>query len=166
MTSPQTTAQPRYRPLPFGVTRARVDRQPDGSMYLQAEQPLQAYGKRMSDYLLHWAEETPDATFLAQRQRLADGSLGDWQHLSYAQALTAARSIGQALLDRNLHAERPVLILSDNSLPFCKSVSSASTASRLGVPRSATALAAPWCSSPARRAGASRCPPKRKTCAR
>ena len=117
MTSPQTAAQPRYRPLPFGVTRARVDRQPDGSMYLQAEQPLQAYGKRMSDYLLHWAEETPDATFLAQRQRLADGSLGDWQHLSYAQALTAARSIGQALLDRNLHAERPVLILSDNSLP-------------------------------------------------
>ncbi|MDH5709655.1 MAG: feruloyl-CoA synthase, partial [Hylemonella sp.] len=52
----------------------------------------------------------------ARRQRLADGSSGDWQHISYAQALQAARSIGQALVDRRLSAERPVAILSENSL--------------------------------------------------
>jgi feruloyl-CoA synthase len=36
--------------------------------------------------------------------------------VSYAQALHAARSIGQALLDRGLSAERPVAILSENGL--------------------------------------------------
>ena len=41
---------------------------------------------------------------------------GDWQHISFAQALDAARRIGQALLDRGLSAERPVLILSENDL--------------------------------------------------
>jgi feruloyl-CoA synthase len=46
----------------------------------------------------------------------ADGSTGDWRHISYAQALDAARSIGQALLDRGLNAERPVVILSENDL--------------------------------------------------
>ncbi len=53
---------------------------------------------------------------MARREQLPDGSTGDWQHLSYAQALQGARSIGQALLDRGLSAERPVMILSENSL--------------------------------------------------
>ena len=41
---------------------------------------------------------------------------GNWHHLSYAQALTAARHIGQGLLNRGLSAQRPVLILSENDL--------------------------------------------------
>ena len=41
---------------------------------------------------------------------------GDWRHISFAQALDAARRIGQGLLDRGLSAERPVLILSENDL--------------------------------------------------
>jgi feruloyl-CoA synthase len=53
---------------------------------------------------------------MARRVRNADGSTGDWRHISYAQALASARSIGQALLDRGLNAERPVAILSENDL--------------------------------------------------
>ncbi|HEY1230944.1 MAG TPA: feruloyl-CoA synthase, partial [Ramlibacter sp.] len=53
---------------------------------------------------------------MARRQRMPDGSLGDWQRITYAQALQAARSIGQALIDRGLSADRPVAILSENSL--------------------------------------------------
>jgi feruloyl-CoA synthase len=41
---------------------------------------------------------------------------GDWQRVSYAQGLAQARSIAQALLDRGLSAERPVVILSENSI--------------------------------------------------
>jgi feruloyl-CoA synthase len=70
----------------------------------------------MTDHLLHWAATAPDRTFIARRERLADGSTGDWRHVSYAQALQAARSIGQALLARGLSAERPVAILSENSI--------------------------------------------------
>ena len=65
---------------------------------------------------MHWAQTVPDRTFMAQRVKNADGSSGDWQHISYAEALASARSLGQALLDRGLNAERPVVILSENSL--------------------------------------------------
>ena len=109
-------APPRYRALTFGVTRALLRAGAGGTQYLRADEPLQPFGTRMSDSLAHWARATPDATFMAQRQRGPDGRLGAWRHLSYAEALDGARRIGQALLDRGLSAERPVLILSENSL--------------------------------------------------
>ena len=109
-------APPTYRPLTFGVTRASVRHAGDGVQYLNAEQTLASYGERMSDQLLHWAQLTPDVTFIAQRERLADGKTGGWRHVTYAQALNAARRIGQALLNRGLSAERPVVILSDNGI--------------------------------------------------
>lgn len=109
-------AAPRYRALDFGVTEARVRHAADGTTYLSAALPLRPYGQRMTDYLVHWAKQAPQRSFMARRAKQADGSTGDWVHLSYADALDAARSIGQALLDRGLSAERPVLILSENDL--------------------------------------------------
>src|SRR5439155_22347623 len=41
---------------------------------------------------------------------------GDWRRISYAEALTRARSIAQVLLDHGLNADRPLAILSDNDL--------------------------------------------------
>ena len=107
---------PRYRPLTFGVTRAHLRRRDDGVQYLSAEQKLQPCARRMTDRFLHWARTDPDRVFIARRERLADGTTGDWRRVSYGQALQAARSIGQALLDRGLDAERPVAILSENSI--------------------------------------------------
>ena len=102
----------RYRPLVFGVTRAVLRDGAPGTQYLSAETQLAPYRERMTDRLAYWAERTPDRTFIARRERLADGSTGDWVRVSYAQALKEARGIGQALLDRGLSAERPVAILS------------------------------------------------------
>lgn len=107
---------PRYRPLAFGVTEAELRHTPDGTGYLKAKVPLQAWPNRLTDRLLHWAQVAPDRSFMARRAKNADGTTGDWVHLSYAQALDAARCIGQALLDRGLSAERPVLIVSENDL--------------------------------------------------
>ncbi|RYY53357.1 MAG: feruloyl-CoA synthase, partial [Comamonadaceae bacterium] len=107
---------PRYRSLAFGVTRGHMREGAGGVRYLRAEQELQPCAGRMTDRLLHWAETAPDRTFMARRERLADGSTGDWVRVSYAQALEAARSIAQALLDRGLSAERPVAILSENAI--------------------------------------------------
>ena len=107
---------PRYRPLHFGVTRAVLDEGQCGVRYLKAEQPLAPCAERMTDRLVHWAQTAPDRTFMAQRVKNADGSKGDWRRISYTQALAGARSIGQALLDRGLNAERPVVILSENDL--------------------------------------------------
>ena len=113
-----TTATPtdHYRPLHFGVTRAVLTEGQGGVRYLKAEQPLEPSAKRLTDRLLHWAQTAPERTFMAQRVKNADGSKGDWRHISYAEALAGARSIGQALLDRGLNAERPVVILSENDL--------------------------------------------------
>ncbi len=109
-------AAPRYRALEFGVTRVVMRDGPGGVRYMRAEPELESYALRITDRLLHWASETPTTTFMARRRKLADGSTGDWQHVSYAQALASARSIGQALLDRGLGVERPVAILSENDL--------------------------------------------------
>jgi feruloyl-CoA synthase len=107
---------PRYRPFTFGVTRVQVREGRDGARYLTAQQPLDAYAQRLTDRLLLWAEQAPARSYMARRARLADGSGGDWQHLTYEQALASARSRGQALLQRGLDAQRPVAILSENSL--------------------------------------------------
>ena len=107
---------PKYRPLTFGVTRVALRDGVGGTRYVMADQPLQPYAHRITDRLVHWAQVAPDRTWMARRVRHADGSTGDWRHISYAQALQGARSIGQALIDRSLDAERPVAILSENDL--------------------------------------------------
>ena len=112
---PEAAVGVRYRPLRFGVERV-LTRTHGGTTYLEAEQPLEPYADRMLDQLTHWASVAPDRTWMAQRVRTPDGALGDWQHISYAQALAAARCLGQALLALDVSAERPLLILSDNDL--------------------------------------------------
>ncbi|WP_395399592.1 feruloyl-CoA synthase [Pseudoduganella sp. UC29_106] len=100
----------RYRELLFGDPSVKV--RTDGKVaYVASTQPLHHYAERTTDRLLHWASVAPDRTFMAAR-----GPDGKWRHLSYAQALQAARSLGQALLDRGLGVTRPVAILSGNDL--------------------------------------------------
>ena len=109
-------AASKYRAMRYGITRVKREETSHGVQYVQAEQALMPHPQRMTDKLLHWAQHTPDRTLLARRERLADGSTGDWQHLSYGRALAGARRIGQALLQRKLSVDRPVVILSENSL--------------------------------------------------
>jgi len=106
----------KYRPLTFGVTRAVLRDGETGVHYLRADNELPPYPERLTDQLVHWAKERPDQTLFARRVKNADGNTGDWRHVSFAQALDAARRIGQGLLNRGLSAERPVLILSENDL--------------------------------------------------
>ena len=103
---------PRYRELPLGGSlAAHFTPRADGSTLIHSTEELQTYPGRLTDRLLHWAEVKPDHTLAAKR---VDG--GDWRRLSYAQALSSARAIAQALIDLRLSAERPVAILSDNDL--------------------------------------------------
>ena len=105
-----------YREFPFGVTRAVVQ-EAGGCTYLRCDQTLAPYAHRATDRLIHWARHKPDGSLFAQR----DPALGgDWRHLSFSQALDAARRIGQALLDRGLSVDRPLVILSENSLDHAK----------------------------------------------
>ena len=102
----------RYRDVPLGGSlAAHFERRADGSQIVTSTEPLQPYARRLTDRLLHWAEVAPERTLVAKRV-----DRGDWRRVSYAEALHAARSIAQALLDRGLSTERPVAILSDNDI--------------------------------------------------
>ena len=69
------------------------------------------YARCTGEWLEHWAKATPDDLFLAQR----DASR-EWQKLTYAQVRQRVIAIATWLSGQNLSAERPVMILSDNSL--------------------------------------------------
>ena len=81
---------PKFRPLTFGVTRVELRDGAPGVHYLTAAQPLQAYPERMTDRLQHWASHAPERIFMARREKLADGSTGNWITVTYAQAWASA----------------------------------------------------------------------------
>jgi feruloyl-CoA synthase len=96
--------------LRFAPAEVKVEKRADGSMVLRSPQALRAHERSTGEWLVRWAREAPQRVFLAER----DGQL--WRKLSYAQALDAARRIGQALLERGLGPDKPLAILSDNSI--------------------------------------------------
>ena len=102
---------PKYREFKYGVTRAIVSTSGDAT-YLQAENDLEAYGVRLTDRLEYWAQHRPDRTWMARR----DAVTKEWIHISYAEAWDKAQRIGQSFLDMGLSVDRPVAILSENSL--------------------------------------------------
>ena len=107
---------PKFRPMTFGVTRVQLRDGGPGTHYLAADYSLEAYPARLTDRLQLWATTAPDRTLFARRVKQADGSLGDWKHISFGQAWATARNIAQSLIDRGLSADKPVVILSENSL--------------------------------------------------
>jgi len=113
MMSSATSAK--YRALHFGVDRVAVRREGEHT-YVLAEQALAPFADRLTDRLLHWAALTPDQPMMARRALKADGTRGEWEFVTYGEALRAARSIGQALLNHGASAERPLAILSENSI--------------------------------------------------
>jgi feruloyl-CoA synthase len=94
-----------------GAVEAALELRADGIQVLRSTEPLGAYPERMTDRLEQWARESPDRSFVAKRVKG-----GDWRHISYAQMLQRAQAVGQALVNRGLSPERPVVILSDNDL--------------------------------------------------
>lgn len=109
-------------------------------MILRAAQPLGDYPAVLTDRLEHWARHAPDRTLLAWNRghgqdepqttrtaqheprttrttRIESGTGGrSFDRLTYADALEKVRRLGQALLDRGLSADRPLAILSGNSV--------------------------------------------------
>ena len=84
----------------------------NGSIILRSPRSIDSYPDSQSEWLIKWANQTPDRVFIADRA----SSDGSWRKLSYKEFLDQIQSIGQALLDRNLSGERPVAILSDNGI--------------------------------------------------
>ena len=98
------------RPVRLGPSDVQVERKPGGAIHLRSPHALDAYPRHLLERLRFWAERAPERTLFAQR------SGPGWRKLTYAEALERARRIGQALLDRQLSAERPLVVLSGNDI--------------------------------------------------
>jgi feruloyl-CoA synthase len=98
--------------LRFAPREVRLEKRADGTMLLRSPQALETPARSVTEWLVRWAREAPERTFLSERGKDGTG----WRKLNYLEAYGAARRIGQALLDRKLGPERPVAILSDNSI--------------------------------------------------
>src|SRR5215510_14009429 len=99
------------RPISFGTPAVTVDRRDDGTIYLRPKASLLDYPVRLTDRLHHWAEAAPDRVFMAERN-----AARGWRQITYAELLASSRHIASALLARGLSAEKPVVILSGNSV--------------------------------------------------
>lgn len=83
----------------------------DGTIVIWRDDPLGPYPRCINDRFVHWAETVPDRVWMAARDES-----GGWRKVSYGAGLQMVRSIGQALLDRGLSVEHPLIILSENSI--------------------------------------------------
>ena len=87
-----------------------LDRRSDGSMLYRSAEPLGPVVRRTTDWLDHWAEKTPGAVFLAER------SGPGWREVSYAEARETTRAMAAGLLGLGLGPDKPILVISGNSV--------------------------------------------------
>lgn len=108
------------RPVSVGSNEVLVrhkSEQEDDIFYITAVEKLRDYPEFLFDKLYEYADKYPDRILIAQRELNAEtGERGDWIELTYSEVLKKARNIAQALLEYDLSEERPLMILSENSL--------------------------------------------------
>lgn len=95
----------------FAEPRLDVERRGDGTLVLSSPVPLERHERCMGMYLHKWADEAPDRPFLLERD-----THGDWVGVSYAQARAKVVAIATWLLRSKAGPEKPVVVLSDNSV--------------------------------------------------
>ncbi|WP_456619546.1 feruloyl-CoA synthase [Bradyrhizobium sp. P5_C12] len=114
----------------FAAPKTVAEHRADGSIVLRSPAPLRGSARCIGDWLEQWARERPDAIFLAERANVD----APWTTVTYAQALRQVRAAASWILAQGLGAERPVVILSDNSIDHALL---ALAAQHVGVPSAA-----------------------------
>ena len=99
-----------FVPIEFLPAKVDLESNDDGSLVARSPASLPTYARCLGEYLERWARDKPDDTFLAER----DGA--EWRRLTWADTRSHVRAIAANLLKRDLSADRPVVILSDNSI--------------------------------------------------
>jgi feruloyl-CoA synthase len=111
----------------------RHETRPDGTVLVWQHEPLGSYPRTMTERFMEWAEADPNRVWMAER-----GPGGAWQRTTYAEGARKIRSIGSAIVSAGLSQERPLLILSGNSVAHALM---ALGAQHVGVPSAALAPA-------------------------
>jgi feruloyl-CoA synthase len=109
----------------FGPAVVTPKRQTDGTLLLDNGLPLPEHASSLLERLDHWARQTPNQTFIAER------SPTGWQRVTYLDARSQVDELARGLLSLDLSAERPLMVLAANSVEHALVVLGAM---RIGVP--------------------------------
>ncbi len=103
-------------PLPeLAEPKVEVERRSDGATILRSAHPLGPIPRCLGDLLVANARREPERVFLGERSSPGDPS-SPWRTLTWAEALAQVEALAAALLERGAGPERPVLLLSGNSI--------------------------------------------------
>ena len=103
-----------YRSVPFPPPQVATEERAGGTLILRSPHAFKPPQIRtVSEVLPRWAAERPDVPMLCQR-----GPDGAWRSVTWSEMWRAARSLGSALLGLECSAERPLMMLSGNSIEF------------------------------------------------
>jgi feruloyl-CoA synthase len=109
----------------FAAPRVTAERRDDGTLLLRSAEQLEEHAPSVVHRFREDAEAHPDETLVAARE--GDG----WRTLSWQEGRARADALAQALIDRGLGPDRPLLVLSGNSVEHLLMALGAFTA---GVP--------------------------------
>ncbi len=109
-------ALPPFKPLPQKPPLIDVTRKPDGTIYVRSRHPLGEMKRSVAHMLEEHAAAHPARNFIAERTPLPDGKTGDWRYITYGEMNARANAVAQALLDRGMGPDAPLMILSGNSI--------------------------------------------------
>ncbi len=112
-----TAAPPPFKKLAMKGPDVSVDRRPDGTVYLWANQKPGERPRSIPHLLDQRAGEHPERAYMRQRLPSAPGApLGAWREISYGAAKKTSDALAQALIDMGLGPDAPLMILSGNSI--------------------------------------------------
>jgi feruloyl-CoA synthase len=106
---PAAAAAP-HRPIAYARAEAVRVTDPDGTIRITVPSPLGAYDPSLARLFRAAVKAQPGRVFL--QERTAEG----WRKLTYEQARPTVDALAAALIGRGLSPERPVMILSGNSI--------------------------------------------------
>ena len=91
----------------FARPRIALERRPGGAVLLRSEEPLAEHERSIAHVVRRRAEEHPDRMLAGQP---------DGRTITFGEARAQADAVAQSLLDLGLGAERPLMLLSGNSI--------------------------------------------------
>jgi len=85
-------------PTQLAPAKVLYEARADGSFVLSSPEPLQPYARCIGQWLEHWAVQTPQRAYLAERRGAG------WFSLNYAQVRQRVGALAQGLLELDLPA--------------------------------------------------------------
>lgn len=99
--------------IPILQPRVTMEKGNNGVIYIKSLDNLDPYPERLTERLIKWANEIPENTFIGQRDENEA-----WRRLTYGEAYAKVQAVGQYLLQKEVSTERPVIMMSSNTIEY------------------------------------------------